>query len=150
RRLGPVERAARLSQGRRVETARGRARAGGPGGVFGRPCRGVGVHRAARGRPRVGSGGTQRGRGAHLQPRSGEAHGDGGRRGAGGERAAHRELRGVPPPVAAKQQKRYAEAVRSKKLERKMQAAKSLVGLWLAAFALSAFAQARELPDFTT
>jgi serine protease Do len=31
-----------------------------------------------------------------------------------------------------------------------MRAAKSLIGLWLAAFSLSVLAQARELPDFTT
>src|SRR6185503_10879567 len=136
--LGPLERAAGLPQDRRAEAPPGRVALGGPGGVFRRPCRGLGVHRVARGPQRPGAHRARERRGnPYLYARGRESHGHRGRRSARSKRAAHRQRRGIPA------------AGRGNGRE-KMKAVRTLSALWLAAFSMAVSAQAtRELPDFT-
>ena len=86
----------------------------------------------------VRTGPCQHGRDPHLYARGRQPHGDRGRRGAGRERAAHRQRGRVPP-----------SAVDKDSGDARCRAVRALAALWLAAVRAAALAQARELPDFT-
>ena len=98
RRLGPVQRAARVPQGDRAQAPAERLAPGIADGLFGRSGGGLGVHRVARGPARAGApGAREHGRDPHVHPRGRQPCGDRGGRGARGERAAHRQCSRVSP-----------------------------------------------------
>ncbi|MDW8468623.1 MAG: sigma-E factor regulatory protein RseB domain-containing protein [Burkholderiales bacterium] len=87
-----------LRQDRRSDAPHRRGRRGQSGGVFGRHGRAVGVHRAGVAPRRAHPAGARDARsGQHLHSPPRRSRGDGGRRGARGERAPPRQYRRVSP-----------------------------------------------------